>query len=131
MAALLVISVPLVLVVMRNAQTPRETPRTQEHEKRLLTEQALRDIEASEAAYIRSIDRLSELVQPKLDKSTSSLMMGYREKLSLIDSAIAELRTNIERNRFNAHIRRELISMYQDKQRTLESLMREQDNEQR
>jgi hypothetical protein len=131
LAALIVISVPVVFIVMRNSQVPPATQRAEEQEKRLLTEQALQDIEASEAAYIRSIDRLSELVEPKLDTSTTSLMLNYREKLMIIDSAIAELRANIERNRFNAHIRRELIAIYREKQHTLESLMRENDNEQR
>jgi hypothetical protein len=42
----------------------------------------------------------------------------------LIDAAIVECRANIERNRFNAHLRRELISIYQEKQRTLEDVMR-------
>ena len=71
------------------ARTPHET------QKRLLTEQALRDIESAEAAYIRSIEKLSKLVEPKLEQATSPLTLTYRERLMLIDSAIAELRAGI------------------------------------
>ena len=51
--------------------------------------------------------------------------MAYREKLQLLDSAIAELRGQIEQNRFNTHLRRELLAMYQEKQRTLQDLTKE------
>jgi hypothetical protein len=52
-------------------------------------------------------------------------MMSYREKLLLLDSAIAECRAQIERNRFNARLRQELLSLYQEKQRTLQQVMKE------
>jgi len=46
----------------------------------------------------------------------------------VIDAAIAECRGRIETNRFNAYLRRELLSVYREKQRTLEDLMREDKN---
>jgi len=52
--------------------------------------------------------------------------MGYREKLLLLDSAIAECRARIDRNRFNALLRRELLSLYQEKQHTLQQVMKEE-----
>jgi len=67
-------------------------------------------------------------VEPKLEQPASPLMISYREKLMLIDSAIAELRAGIERNRFNAHLRQELLAIYQQKQRTLQEMMREDRN---
>jgi hypothetical protein len=51
--------------------------------------------------------------------------MSYREKLLLLDSAIAECRDRIDRNRFNARLRRELLSLYQEKQLTLQQVMKE------
>jgi hypothetical protein len=112
----------------------RERPRTPvaadpAQERRLLTEQALRDIENSEGAYIRSIDRLSVLAQPRLDQAASPLLVNYREKLTVIDAAIAECRAQIERNRFNTHLRTELLQIYREKQRTLEELIKEERNE--
>ena len=113
-------------VFIRSFQPPaaQKTATDADAERRLLTEKALHDIETNEAAYVQSIEKLSKLAEPRIEKSASPLLVSYREKLMMIDAAIAECRANIERNRFNAHLRRELISIYQEKQRTLEDLMR-------
>ncbi len=121
-AAVLLLTASVAMVLMRNFRPAATTD--PEAEKRLLTEKALREIEANESAYVQSIDKLSRLVEPRIENSSSPLLVSYREKLTLIDAAIAECRANIERNRFNAHLRRDLISIYQEKQRTLEDLMR-------
>ncbi len=42
----------------------------------------------------------------------------------LLDSAIAEMRAEADRNRFNTHLRKELLAMYREKQRTLQDLMK-------
>jgi hypothetical protein len=91
--------------------------------RRLLSERALRDVERAEGDYVRSIEALSRLAGPKVEEPESPLMMSYREKLLLLDSAIAECRANIERNRFNARLRQELLLLYQDKQRTLQQMI--------
>ncbi len=91
----------------------------------ILTERALKEVETSEAAYIQSIDRLSTIVEPGLANTASPLMVNYREKLMVLDSAIEECRANIERNRFNAHLRKELLTIYQEKQRTLLDVSKE------
>ena len=112
---------------------PSEAPpveRTLSPQKRLLTEQALKEIESTEAAYIHSLDKLAQQVQPELQSPTSPLMMSYREKLLLIDGAIAECRAHIEMNPYNAHLRRELLAMYQEKHRTLQDLLTEGTHEQ-
>jgi hypothetical protein len=121
--ALMTITSSIVLILVRNAAV--EPPVTLEGERRLLTEKALAEIELAEARYILSIEKLSLLVVPRLENAATPLMMSYREKLVLIDSAISDLRANIELNRFNAHMRRELISIYQEKQRTLQALLTE------
>jgi hypothetical protein len=92
---------------------------------RFLTQQALRDVERSEAEYIASIDRLAKLAGPPVQRPTSPLLASYREKLRLLDAAIADCRSEIEKNRFNTHLRRELLAMYREKQRTLQQLMEE------
>lgn len=90
----------------------------------LMTEQALSDVEKAEAAYLGSIENLSRLARPRLDDPKSPLAAGYREKLMLLDSAIAEMRAEADRNRFNTHLRKELLGMYREKQRTLQDLMK-------
>ena len=94
-------------------------------QERLLTEQALAEVEQAEAAYVRSIEALSRVAEPHLRHAHSALLDNYREKLLLLDTAIATCRTQVEQNRFNAHLRLELLSIYQEKQRTLQSLLKE------
>lgn len=104
---------------------PQRTVAPAGTERRLLTERALSDVERSEAEYVASIERLARVAGPVLEKPASPLLASYREKLELLDAAIADCRAQIERNRFNAHLRRELLSIYQEKQRTLRQLMEE------
>jgi hypothetical protein len=94
-----------------------------------LTEEALREVEKSETAYRRSIDKLSRLAKPKLQKSASPVAVSYREKLLMLDSAISETRSNLAQNRFNVHLQRELADLYREKQQTLQELLtRDQKN---
>ena len=90
----------------------------------LLSDEALRDVEAAEGAYLASIDNLSRLARPRLEDPDSALAAAYREKLLVLDSEISEMRGEIERNRFNTHLRRELLAIYKEKQRTLQDLMK-------
>ena len=91
----------------------------------LLSDRSLQEVETAESNYVRSIDRLSTLARPRIQNPTTPLFVNYREKLQLLDSAIVEIRAQIEGNRFNSHLRRELLAMYQEKQRTLQELMKE------
>ena len=91
----------------------------------LLTERAVDDVEAAEETYLASIENLSRLAEPRLATSSSPVMLNYREKLALLDSAIADLRSGIEQNRYNTHLRRELLAAYREKQQTLQNLMKE------
>jgi hypothetical protein len=94
-------------------------------ERRLLTEKTFKEAETAEAAYVQSIDKLAALAQPKLANANTPLLANYREKLLVLDAAIADCRRQAEGNRYNAHLRRELTAMYQEKQRTLEEILRE------
>ena len=102
---------------------PKPDPTTvQEQRERLLNEDALAAIEESEAKYVQAIDELTRLTAPRLDMPDSPLLVNLHERLAAIDMAIAEYRAEIERNRFNAHLRRQLLWIYQEKRRTLEQI---------
>ncbi len=97
---------------------------TQPDNQHLLTEQTVRQVEQAELAYVQSIDKLAKLAEPRLATASTPLLVNYREKLGLLDAAIGECRANLERNSANAYLRSELLSFYQEKQRTLEEVLR-------
>jgi hypothetical protein len=99
-------------------------PEAAQGSRQFLTDQALKEVEASETAYIQSIDRLSRLAAPALEQSPSPLIASYREKLLVLDAAIAELRPAASGNRLNAQLRSELVSLYREKQQTLTEVLR-------
>ena len=43
----------------------------------------------------------------------------------LLDDAIAECQAGIDQNRNNAHLRKQLLAVYSEKQRTLQDVLRE------
>ncbi len=90
----------------------------------LLTDAALQDVEKSEREYVRSIENLARVAQPRLDTAETPLLISYREKLLLLDNAIAELNGQIEQNRYNTHLRRQLLGIYAEKQQTLREVMK-------
>jgi hypothetical protein len=90
----------------------------------LMTDTALSDVEKSEREYVRSIENLARVAQPRLDAAETPLLLSYREKLLLLDSAIAELNGQIELNRYNTHLRRQLLGVYAEKQETLREVMK-------
>jgi hypothetical protein len=122
-AALVVLST-LGLWVFRDSpnRTPFSGSRT---ESPFLNDDALADVERKESAYVASIDRLASLVQARGPAPASALAESYHERLLLIDSAIAECRAQIDQNRYNAHLRQQLLAMYGEKKRTLEDLLKE------
>ena len=72
-----------------------------------------------------AIDKLAADAKPQLDNPATPLMANYREKLLVLDSAIDDLRAQTGQNPSNAHLRYELLAMYQEKQRTLEEILEE------
>lgn len=94
-----------------------------------LTENALSEVEKNEAAYRQSIDRLAALAQPEIAKAANEVTVNYRERLLLLDSAIAETRANLEHNRYSVELQKELADLYHQKQKALEELLaRDQKN---
>lgn len=89
-------------------------------ERAFLTDQALDEVQRAESAYARSIEKLSALADESLRQSPAPLAAAYREKLLLLDSAIAELKTNVEQNRYNPYLRTQLAMLYREKQETLQ-----------
>jgi hypothetical protein len=91
----------------------------------LLKRAALIEVERAESAYVQAIGKLAADAKPQLDNPATPLLANYREKLLVLDSAIGELRAQAEQNPGNAHLRRELLAMYQEKQSTLEQILEE------
>jgi hypothetical protein len=94
----------------------------------ILRATALDDVERAEKAHVAAIDKLEKLAGPKLDEPQTPLMVSYKEKLMLLDDAIAECQQNIDNNRQNAQVRKQLLAMYSEKQRTLQDVLREGDH---
>jgi hypothetical protein len=94
----------------------------------ILRVSALDEVEQAERAHVRAITKLERLADARLESADSPLMVSYKEKLMLLDDAIAECQTNIDSNRQNAHLREQLLSMYSEKQRTLQDVLREDDH---
>jgi len=98
-------------------------PRVPGPERALLPDPAVREVERAEAAYERAIDKLDAQARPQLESASTPLLASYREKLQVLDSAIAELKSEAGRNPANAHLRRQLQAMYMEKQETLKQVL--------
>lgn len=114
-------------ILWRSSSDPRHrqtgpAPAESSASKPLLTDDAVAEIDRAEAQYVRAIDELTRLTKPKLDMPDSPLVVNLRERLKTIDTAIDEYRKQIESNRFNAHLRQQLLWIYQEKRRTLEEV---------
>lgn len=94
----------------------------------ILQSAALDQVESAERQHLEAINRLETLTEGKLDDPVTPLMVSYKEKLMLLDDAIAECQAGIEQNRKNAHLRKQLLAMYSEKQRTLQDVLREESN---
>ena len=91
----------------------------------ILADSAADEVEQAERTYVDSIEKLSRLAEPRLSAASTPIALNYRERLAVLDSAIADLRSSIEQNRYNTHLRRELLAAYREKQKTLQELMKE------
>ena len=94
-------------------------------DRTLIRVSALDEVERAERDHIRAIENLEKVAETRLDNAETPLMISYKEKLMLLDDAIAECEANIDRNRQNAHLRKQLLAMYSEKQQTLMDVLRE------
>jgi hypothetical protein len=101
----------------------REPITQRDNDKSLLKSSALKEVEGTEAAYGRAIDKLAAEAKPQLENPETPLLANYHEKLLVLDSAIADLRAQAGLNPSNAQLRYQLLAMYQEKQRTLEEVL--------
>ena len=112
--------------------TAFQTVRVQTHDaafdETILRISALDEVERAERAHISAIEALEDVAESRLDDAKTPLMIAYKEKLMLLDDAIEECQANIDRNRQNAHLRRQLLAMYSEKQQTLQDVLREDPN---
>jgi len=92
-------------------------------QSKLLKNSALAEVERTEREYMKAIDKLAADAKPQLDSPASPLMASYKEKLMVVDGAIDELREQAGRNPSNAHLRYQLLAMYQEKQQTLQEVL--------
>ncbi len=89
----------------------------------LLKTTALKEVESAETAYERAINKLAADAKPQLENPATPLLANYHEKLLVLDSAIDDLRVQAGLNPSNAHLRYQLLAMYQEKQHTLEEVL--------
>jgi hypothetical protein len=101
----------------------RRPNRTGDNDKSLLKSSSLKEVESTETAYERAIDKLASETKPQLENPATPLLANYHEKLLVLDSAIADLRVQAGLNPSNAQLRYQLLAMYQEKQHTLEEVL--------
>jgi hypothetical protein len=118
-----------ILLILLSASAIWFITGTDRHRHRIPPDQALfsnrtvREVERAEAAYEQAIDKLDAQARPQLENAYTPLMASYREKLQVLDSAIADLQAQAGINPANGHLRRQLLAMYQEKQHTLEQVL--------
>jgi anti-sigma-K factor RskA len=114
----------LVLVLtLSGAYLALHRPGGEPGRSQLLKNSALVEVERTERDYMQAIDKLAADARPQLDSPATPLMASYKEKLMVLDGAIHELRVEAGRNPSNAHLRYQLLAMYQDKQQTLQEIL--------
>jgi hypothetical protein len=116
-AFVLILTVSAGWIILRQPRYPASS------DPSLLKSQALVEVESAETAYVKAIDKLAAEAKPQLDTPATPLLANYREKLQVLDSAIADLRAQAGLNPSNAQLRSQLLAMYQEKQQTLEEVM--------
>jgi hypothetical protein len=89
----------------------------------LLKSAALKEVESTERAYEKAIDNLAAQAKPQLEDPATPLMANYHEKVLVLDSAIDDLRAQAGLNPSNAQLRRQLLAVYQEKEKTLEEVL--------
>jgi hypothetical protein len=92
----------------------------------LLRSRTLSEVERTENDYVHAINKLASEAKPQLESPTSPLLASYQEKLLVLDSGIDDLRAEVGQNPSNAHLRYQLLAMYQEKQSTLEEILEQE-----
>mgnify|MGYP001792996684 CR=1 FL=1 len=96
--------------------------------RHIISVSARDDVEKAEQAHLAAIDHIEKVADSKIEANNSPLMVSYKEKLMLLDDAIAVCQSVIQKNRQNAYLRAQLLTMYSEKQRTLPAVLREKNH---
>lgn len=115
----------LILTVSAGWIYLHRTPLVGSGDQSLLKTSALAEVERAQTAYEHAIDKLAAEAKPELEKPATPLQASYREKVLVLDSAINDLRAQAGMNPSNAHLRQQLLAMYQEKQQTLQEILEE------
>jgi hypothetical protein len=115
----------LILTVSAGWVYLHRTGPVSDRDQSLLKSPALAEVERTQAAYEQAIDKLAANAEPQLENPATPLQASYREKLLVLDSAINDLRAQAGMNPSNAHLRQQLLAMYQEKQQTLQDILEE------
>ena len=99
---------------------------TADFDNTILRVAAVDEVERAEQAHIAAINHLEAITASKLDQPSTPLLVSYKDKLMMLDDAIAECQSAINKNRQNAYLRKQLLTMYSEKQRTLQDVIREE-----
>jgi hypothetical protein len=110
------------IIIMRPGASVRRETRT------FISEQALADAERADGACERSIEELSRLAGPRLVEASTPKVASCAEKLLVLDAEISALRADVDQNRYNALLRRELSGLYREKRHTLQEFLNVQEN---
>ncbi len=116
-AAILVVMVTVGVMIWSKSQR-KPSP------SRLLARSALEKVERQELAYLKAIEDLEKMVQPRMSRMDVELALLYRDKLETIDTQIQRCRDALADNPANAHIRRYMLAALQEKTKTLREIMR-------
>jgi hypothetical protein len=115
------------LIVTGIAVVAWRVQRRSDFDAHILRAGAVAEVERAEQSHAAAIEQLERYAEPKLDNAAASpLMVSYKEKLILLDDAIAECQSHIDQNRQNAQLRKQLLAIYDEKQRTLRDVLREE-----
>lgn len=101
----------------------RETTETTADGGKFLRDKKLAEVERAERWYMKAINKLAADAKPEMEENRSPLMANYQEKLMVLDGAIEELRLQAGQNPSNAHLRYQLLAMYQAKEATLQEIL--------
>lgn len=101
----------------------RDTTETTASGGKFLKDHKLAEVERTEREYMKAIDRLAADAKPQMEENRSPLLASYQEKLMVLDGAIEELRLQAGQNPSNAHLRYQLLAMYQAKEATLQEIL--------
>jgi flagellar basal body-associated protein FliL len=116
----------VLLLIAGMAAAAWRVQRRSEFDNHILRAGAVEEVERAQQAHMAAIEKLERVAGPTLENSASPLLVNYKEKLMLLDDAIAECQSNIDHNRKNAQLRRQLLAIYGEKQQTLQNVLREE-----